>query len=95
MKTPRFLVWTAANALGLGGLARSICGLVIGLVPTAILLMSLERVGLALSLPVEGFLRGFPVAALISGGALFAAIPERGSDRELSHPDSAMLGCET
>ena len=57
-------------------LALWVGGLVAGLVPTALLFMLLEGVGLAPSWPVEGFLSGFPVAgvaALISGGALFAA----------------------
>ena len=55
-----------------------VCGLVASLVPTTVMFISLESLKLALSWPVEIFLSGAPVAgvaALISGGALFAAIP--------------------
>jgi hypothetical protein len=52
-------------------------GLVVSLVPTALLFMSIEGVGLVLNWPMELFVTGFSiagVAALVSGGALFAAI---------------------
>lgn len=57
-----------------------IAGLVVSLVPTALLFMSLEGSGLSLSWPIETFLSGFMVAgvaAWISGKALFGAIQER------------------
>jgi hypothetical protein len=60
-------------------LALWITGLVASLVPTAILFMSLEGLGVPISWPVEAFLSGFMVggvAAWISGKALFAALPE-------------------
>jgi hypothetical protein len=60
-------------------IALWIAGLVASLVPTALLFMSLEGLGVSISWPVETFLSGFVVggvAAWISGKALFAAIPE-------------------
>jgi len=60
-------------------LIRWILGLVASLVPTALLFMSLEELGVSLSWPMELFLSGFMVAgvaAWISGKALFAAISE-------------------
>lgn len=54
-----------------------VIGLVLSLVPTALLFMSLEALSVPLSWPVEVFLSGFPVAgvaALISGQSLFAAV---------------------
>ncbi|MGH9814990.1 MAG: hypothetical protein ACRD6I_02835 [Candidatus Acidiferrales bacterium] len=59
-------------------LALWIAGLVASLVPTALLFMSIEGLGVSLSWPMETFLSGFMtagVAAWISGKALFAAIP--------------------
>lgn len=60
-------------------LALWIGGLVASLVPTALLFMSLDGLGVSRSWPMETFLSGFMVAgvaAWISGKALFAAIPE-------------------
>ncbi len=57
-------------------LALWVGGLVASLVPTALLFMSLEGLGLSPSWPMEVFLTGFVVAgvaAWISGRALFAA----------------------
>lgn len=54
-----------------------IVGLIVGLVPTALMFMSLEALEVPLSWPMEVFLSGFPVAgvaALISGRSFFAAI---------------------
>ena len=54
-------------------------GLVAGIVPLALLMISLEAIGLAPSWPLEVFLNGFivaGVAAWISGKALFAAFSE-------------------
>lgn len=56
-----------------------IAGLVASLVPTALLFVSLEGLGVSLSWPTQTFLSGFMiigVAAWISGKALFAALPE-------------------
>jgi hypothetical protein len=58
-------------------LALWMVGLVVSLVPTALLFMALGPLGLTLSWPMEVFLSGFVVAgvaALISGRALFTAI---------------------
>jgi hypothetical protein len=58
-------------------LALWVGGLLVSLVPTTVMFLSLERARIALSWPMEVFLSGFPVAgvaALISGGAFFAAI---------------------
>jgi hypothetical protein len=60
-------------------LALWIVGLLASLVPTAILFISLEGLGVTISWPVEVFLTGLMVAgvaAWISGKALFAALPE-------------------
>lgn len=60
-------------------LARWIIGLVVSLVPTALLFVSLESLGASISWPLEAFLSGFTVggvAAWISGKALFAALSE-------------------
>ncbi len=57
-----------------------IAGLVASLVPTALLFISLEGLGVSLSWPPEILLSGFMVAgvaAWISGKALFAALSER------------------
>lgn len=54
-------------------------GLVAGVVPTALLMISLETLGLAPSWPLEVFLNGLivaGVAAWVSGRALFAALSE-------------------
>jgi hypothetical protein len=64
----------------LPGIGLWIAGLVASLVPTALLFMSLEGLGVSISWPIETFLSGFMVAGLaawISGKALFAAISER------------------
>ena len=56
-----------------------IAGLVASLLPTALLFMSLEGLGVSLSWPTEIFLMGFIVAGVaagISGKALFAALLE-------------------
>jgi len=58
-------------------------GLIAGIVPTALLMISLEASGLAPSWPLEVFLNGLiigGVAAWISGKALFAALPEARSN---------------
>lgn len=56
-----------------------LAGLVTSIVPTALLFMSLEGLGVPLSWPVETFLSGFMVAgvaASISGKALFTVLLE-------------------
>ena len=67
MRQEALVKWISANALGL----------VASLVPTALLFMSLEALGLSLNWPTETFLSGFMVglvATWISGKALFAAL---------------------
>ena len=54
-------------------------GLVFSIVPTAAVFISLGRMGIALSWPMEIFVNGVVcagVAAAISGGALFAAVAQ-------------------
>ena len=58
-------------------LALWVVGLMVGLVPTALLMVSLETLAITLSWPLEVFLNGAViagVAAWISGGALFSAL---------------------
>jgi pimeloyl-ACP methyl ester carboxylesterase len=64
-----------------------IVGLVANLLPTALLFISLDKLGVSISWPAEAFLNGFMVAgvaASISGKALFAALAEASPEEAAS-----------
>jgi len=73
----QYLVLRRQGIVASKWLAWWVVGVVVSLVPMALVFMSLEGMGLSLPWPIEVFLSGFivaGVAALISGGALFTAI---------------------